>query len=247
MFLSRAIKTSPWFSLFTLGCILLFLALGFWQVERLRWKENLITAIQKKTAQPALSLEDFGDLRYVASDEDFTPVQVRAKFLHEHTIYLAAKYFRGQSGYHVITPAIPKGYNQAILINRGWVPDKKKDPATRPGTEPEGINLISGVFRLGEKKAWFMPDNTAKNQVWLWLDLPGMVDYLNTQQLPVKVLPILIQQTGEEQNSTQLPVPLPVHFTFRNDHLEYAITWFSLAIVTIVMYVLFMRKKLYKN
>lgn len=99
----------------------------------------------------------------------FRHVQVEGKFLHEHEIVVPSGPLDGRAGYHVVTPlALNKG--GTLLVDRGWVPPERKDPASRPEAMP--ASALTGVLRLPQSRALFTPDN--RDQAWHRIDPPAM-------------------------------------------------------------------------
>ena len=138
----------------------------------------------------------------------------------------------------MLTPLREPG-GRIVFVNRGFIPAELKDPAKRSAGQISGTVRVAGLLRLppAEKPAWFLPDNRADLNYWFWIDLPAMAaaDELD------RVAPFYI-----DADATPNPGGWPkggiTRLELRNDHLQYAITWFSLAVALIVVYVLFHRR-----
>jgi len=158
--------------------------------------------------------------------------------LNDKEIRLNAIGPKGGTGFDVLTPLREAG-GRFVLVNRGFVPTELKDPARRAVGQPAGTVRLSGMLRLpSEKKPnWFVPDNRPDRDDWFWIDLramgaaDGLADvapfYLEADATP---------NPGGWPKGGVTPLALP------NDHLQYAITWFSLAVVAIVIYLLSQRR-----
>src|SRR5262249_20643656 len=110
-----------------------------------------------------------------ARGEEFRHVTDEGAFLHEKEIFLGATSEAGRNGYQVLTPlAEPDG--RIVFVNRGFIPAELKDPAKRPAGQISGTVRVSGLLRLPptEKPVWFLPDNRADLNYWIWIDLPSM-------------------------------------------------------------------------
>ena len=224
-----------WPTLFTAPAVLLLLALGFWQVERLFWKQDLIAqrqaAVAANPVAPPHSLEE-------ARGTEFHHVTEEGVFLHDKEIFLGATSEAGRQGYQVLTPLLePSG--RTVFINRGFIPAELKDPAKRAAGQIPGTVRVQGLLRLppAERPAWFLPDNRPDLNYWFWVDLPAMsaADRLD------RVAPFFIDADATP-NPGGWPKGGVTRLVLPNDHLQYAITWFSLAVALIVIYVLFHRR-----
>ena len=169
---------------------------------------------------------------------EFRHVTDEGVFLHDKEIFLGATSEAGRNGYQVLTPLREAG-GRNVFVNRGFIPAELKDPATRFAGEIPGTVRVQGLLRLppAGKPAWFLPDNRPDLNYWLWVDLPAVAaaDRLD------RVAPFYI-----DADATPNPGGWPkggiTRLELRNDHLQYAITWFSLAVALIVIYFLYCRR-----
>jgi len=219
-------------TLFTIPVVLICIALGIWQLQRLQWKRGLIaeraTAVAATPLHPPQTLAEGRAL-------EFHPVDDDGVFLNDKEIYLSAIGPHGGAGFHVLSP-LREADGRIVFVNRGFVPADKKDPSTRTAAQFTGTEHLRGLLRLAPEKkpGWFIPDNRPDVNYWFWIDLPAMAaaDQLATAD----VAPFYIDADatpnpgGWPQGGTTL-LDLP------NDHLQYAITWFSLAAAMVAVYV----------
>jgi surfeit locus 1 family protein len=224
-----------WPTFFTAPAVLLLLALGFWQVERLFWKQDLIAQRQAAvTAAPVAAPRSLEEARGM----EFHRVTDEGVFLHDKEIFLGATSEAGRQGYQVLTPLLePSG--RTVFINRGFIPAELKDPAKRAAGQIPGTVRVQGLLRLppAERPAWFLPDNRPDLNYWFWVDLPEMsaADGLD------RVAPFYLDADATP-NPGGWPKGGVTRLALPNDHLQYAITWFSLAVALLVIYVLFHRR-----
>src|SRR5712671_6902694 len=133
-----------WPTLFTAPAVLLLLALGFWQVERLFWKQDLIAQRQAAVAAPRVaaprSLEG-------ARGMEFHHIVDEGVFLHDKEIFLGATSEAGRQGYQVLTPLIEPG-GRIVIVNRGFIPAELKDPEKRSAGQIAGTVRVHGLLRL---------------------------------------------------------------------------------------------------
>jgi surfeit locus 1 family protein len=224
-----------WPTVFTVPVVLLCLGLGLWQIERLFWKRELISQRQAAVAAAPIvaprSLEKARNL-------EFHPIIDEGVFLHAKEIFLGATSEAGRNGYQVLTPLQESG-GRIVFVNRGFIPAELKDPAKRSDGQIAGAVRVQGLLRLppAEKPAWFLPDNRADLNYWFWVDLPAMAaaDGLD------RVAPFYIDADATP-NPGGWPKGAVTRLALRNDHLQYAITWFSLAVALIVIYFLYHRR-----
>jgi surfeit locus 1 family protein len=224
-----------WPTVFTVPVALALLALGSWQIERLFWKRELIAqrqaaVVAAPTAVPRSAEEGRGD--------EFHHVTAEGVFLHDKEMFLGATSEAGRNGYQVLTPLQEPG-GPIVFVNRGFIPAELKDPAKRSAGQISGTVRVAGLLRLPptRKPAWFLPDNRADLNYWFWIDLPAMAvaDQLN------RVVPIYID-ADTTPNPGGWPKGGVTRLDLPNDHLQYAITWFSLAVALIVVYFLYHRR-----
>lgn len=215
------------------------LALGAWQIERLLWKEALIAHIER--ANRATPLQSLPDDPAALTPLAFRHVTLRGHFLPDIEFHVTPRYFHDQLGYHLFTPfRLTQGANagQIVLINRGWVPAAQKAPNTRPETLPTPQSqTLTGQIRLGPERNYFTPNNDPVHNIWFGRDIADMARHAAL----TGVLPLSIDLIGPQDPKT-LPVPLEGVIGLRNDHLQYALTWFLLAAGLAVVFAVYHRK-----
>ena len=227
------IKPLFWPTLMTLPAVLGALALGSWQVQRLTWKNALIAERQAQRDAPPLAKLP---APFDRAHDEFRKVRVTGRFLHDKEIYLAARSFRGNPGYHVITPlAVFPGY---VLVDRGWIPLERKSPETRKPGNAEGEIAVEGYLRAETGPGWFTPKNEPDKNFWFYIDIAAMA---RTHGIG-KVEPFYIE-AGPVENAGGYPVGGQTRFELPNDHLQYAITWYAMAVIGIVIYLLYHRQR----
>ena len=212
-------------ALFVALSIIVFCSLGAWQLERLVKKTAMIAATNEAATKPALA----------SLPEDITPYIYRnailtGHFLYDHTMHLIGVQ-QGQSvGYYILTPFVLDDDGRVILVNRGWsVPGKE--------AKPEGTVNVQGILRPTRTKRLFAPENQPAKNVWFYEDLTLISSNINKP-----LLPLVLEATGQVEHGI-FPIPNDGTIIFRNDHLAYAITWFGLAVIAVVMFGFYYRKK----
>lgn len=204
-----------------LGCV----ALGVWQLERLQWKLALIQQADRNLRAPPIPVDSA--LAMGAEAAQYRRVTLTGRFDNAEEAYVFGTAGNGTAVYHVVTPFhLTDG--RVLLVDRGIVPERLRDPHTRPAGEPKGEQHVTGVWRIPDRPGLFTPAPNLARRVWYARDVKGIA---RDDGLKIAA-PVLI-----EADATPNPGGWPrggqtmVHF--RNDHLQYAITWFALAAVVL--------------
>jgi len=220
-----------------LAGLALLIGLGVWQLKRLEWKQGLIAQIEARTKGPPITLEDAVALAGQGRDPSYYRVRVDGRFHHAKERYLYAV-SEGRVGWHVITPLETED-GDIVLVDRGFVPDELKDPSARALGQVENVITVTGIVRTPETQAVFTPDNEPKVNRWFWRDLAGMARSMFPAGT-IDVAPFFLEADKSkvpgfwpEGGQTRLEIP--------NNHLQYAITWFLLATVLLIVYGLYVR------
>jgi surfeit locus 1 family protein len=232
------IKPLFWPTLMTLPAVLGALALGTWQVQRLQWKNELIAERQARREAPPLAAlpENFDPARHA-----FRKVRVSGRFLHAKEIHLAALTPRGNHAFHIVTPMRLEG-GGILLVNRGWVPRDRKEPQSRGAGQVEGTVSLEGYLRVPPALTWAQRISGIKNDpaknVWLYADLAEMARFAGLGEIKPYILEA---EPGEAPGG--FPVGGITRFELPNDHLQYALTWYSMALIGIAIYLLYHRRR----
>ncbi len=227
-------RPSLWPTLISVPALVLLLGLGTWQVQRLYWKTALIDRLESRMAAPAM------DLPATLSDPDaaeFRRGRVAGRFLHAREMYLLGTSPRGNAGFYVVTPLL-RAEAPPVLVNRGWVPPERKHPARRQAGQPPGQVVVEGIVRKAQTPGWFTPDNEPDKNLWFTIDPAAMGRAAGLD----RVAPVYLQAQAVEA-PRGAPLGLPSELKLRNQHLQYAITWYALALALVVIYVLYHRQR----
>lgn len=212
----------------------ILVSLGVWQLQRKTWKEGLIAQVEARAEGAPVELKDippeWRDPKGVA-DADFARVVVVGKFDHRRELHLIAPQRNGAAWMVITRFDSPDG---AVLVMRGIVPDNLKDPAKRAAGQIDGDVAIIGRIRQPEQAGSFTPANDVARNNWFWRDLAGMQHATGIDEAG-KTLPFFIE-LEQPVPPGGFPRPQLDAINLRNDHLQYAITWFALAGVMVVMF-----------
>ena len=211
--------------------------LGTWQVQRKAWKEALIASLTERLAAPpaALPAPAAWPTLDPASDE-YRRVKFSAQFDNaaEALIFGAASAFRPDvsgPGYWVFTPArLADG--SLVIVNRGFVPEGRQDPKSRAAGELAGTIEIVGVTRWPDTRHWFTPNDDAAHNLWFARDPQAIAAAKGIGP----VAPFFVEQEAPIPPGG-LPQPGKIVVNLPDNHLQYAVTWYGLAIVLVVVFV----------
>jgi len=238
MTLQQAAPRRSWRGLLLPAAIafLVLVGLGTWQLERKSWKEALITSLTERFAAPPEALPPAAAWQSLnpASDE-FRHVTFSAEFDHakEALVYAAASAFRPDAsglGYWVFTPArLADG--RLLFVNRGFVPEGRRDPGTRSGGQISGPVTIMGAMRWPTGRHWFTPNDDAAHNLWFTPDLAA----IGAAKGLTAVAPFYVEQEAPVPPGG-LPQPGKLVVRLPDNHMQYAVTWYGLAIVLAVVF-----------
>ena len=211
------------FSIFVFFFISVFLALGSWQIIRLNWKLELINQIESSLKDIPVNLSN-------SKHKNYLRIKTRGSIDFEKQIYLYNLNEKGKPGFEVINPL--KVGNNNYLLNRGWIPFNKKEDETINIIDE---NYINGVLRKQIKPNMFKPENDLSENYWFTLDRDDIFKFTGKN-----FSPYVIYLSG----NNEFPKPKSITANISNNHKKYALTWFSLAISILLIY-LYLRKKNY--
>jgi surfeit locus 1 family protein len=220
---------------FTVAGLAVLIGLGLWQLERLEWKEGLIAQIEARSEGAPITLEEGIAIARNGRDPNYYRLHVEGRFHHAKERYLYAV-SDGRVGWHVITP-LETADGDMALVDRGFVPDGLRDPSSRAPGQIEGVVAVTGIVRSPEIQGIFTPDNEPEANRWFWRDLDGLARSMFPEGT-IEVAPFFVEAEKSdvpggwpEGGQTRLELP--------NSHLQYAITWFLLALCLVVIYAVY--------
>jgi surfeit locus 1 family protein len=202
------------------------MALGIWQVQRLDWKQGIIADIEARIAAEPVPLPDApAPLR-----DAYLPVEVTGVLGGEHLKVLVSRKGAG-AGYRIIRPmTLASG---RVLVDMGFVPVAQAESLRFE----EGAEItVVGNLQWPQETDGFTPEPDRASNIWFARDVEAMAGTLDSR-------PVLVvrREAGAEDDPVS---PMPVDTSaIPNDHLQYAITWFSLAAIWTLMTVYFLSRR----
>lgn len=161
----------------TLVALAILIALGVWQLQRLKWKEGLLAHIAALQSAAARPIEPVLDALSQGRDEDFTRVKVTCPGLATAPFVELYGIIQGQAGARLISAcAVESARYRTVLVDRGFVPDTvtARPAVDRAATTPL---VVTGVLRKPERGNLFTPPSGPRR--WFVRDAAGMARQLN--------------------------------------------------------------------
>jgi len=218
-----------------LVAVALLVTLGVWQVERRAWKHALIAAVDTRIHAAPVPAPGPAEWPRITADRDaYRRISATGRFLHDRETLVRATTALG-SGYWVMTPLQIEGAGtsagQVVLINRGFVPQDRRDPATRgegsPAAPASAPVTVTGLLRVSEPGGGFLRTNDPAGDRWYSRDVAAFA----AARRVAPAAPYFIDADATA-NPGGYPVGGLTVISFPDNHLGYAITWFALALMT---------------
>lgn len=210
-------------TLLTVAAVAVLCGLGTWQIQRLHWKENLLAQI---AAAREAGPQDIADI-----DAADVPLYARLKghYISGTRFLVGPRTYDGAAGYHIVMPLLTD--HGAVLVNRGWVPEGQQDSIA----PPQGSVTVTGMLRAPDPGNVFTPPNAPDKNAWFRFDLQRMAVAAKVDTLA----PLVMYAESEVPESASLqPVRAALAWSPPNNHMQYAVFWFTMAAALCVIYVL---------
>lgn len=195
----------------------ILVGLGIWQMQRLEWKQGVLAEIEARISGAPEPLP----VMISPEEQRYQPVALRGEILPGEIRVLVSQKQIG-AGYRIVSPFRTEG-GRLILLDRGFTRDEFKDAARRTGPAE-----VQGNLHWPDDRNSATPANDIGANIWFARDIGAMAEELGTE-------PLLVIARATDPKDPEID-PLPVNTSgIPNDHLQYAITWFSLAVVWLIM------------
>jgi len=192
--------------------------LGTWQMQRLDWKQGILTEIETRIVGDPAPLPEPGAAEPMA--DRYQPVQLDGT-IEPDELYVLVSQKRIGAGYRVISPLVTQD-GRRILLDRGFIPVSDREAERRTGPAQ-----VVGNLHWPDDRTSSTPQNDIAGNTWFARDVAQMAEQLDTDPLLV----IARNMSPPDPGVTPLPVDTS---GIPNDHLQYAITWYSLAVVWLI-------------
>lgn len=212
--------------------------LGFWQLDRLQQRRAANEQLrQQLTADPlSLNRADLDDLNLTAMAD--RRVMATGTFDYSQQVLLKLQNFRGSAGGHLVAPLMLQGQEQAVLVDRGWIPEAELAPENWEQFNEPGPQTVRGVIRLTET-AQGVEAPQGPQQEWYRINVEAI-----ERQLPYGILPVYILQTPPPAGNQTLPYrEEPQIDLSEGPHLSYAVQWFAFTLMLGIGYVYYVFRR----
>lgn len=236
----RLLRTKVTLGLLVLAAMAILVSLGIWQLQRKVWKEALIASIDMRSHGQAVSIPDEATwTSWHPEENEFRRVSLTGTFLHNREIPVygllpaeqaGAGVSSALQGTYLFTP-LQLADGAIVFVNRGFVPNNKLVDAQRPPGEVS----VTGILRAPETRGLFVPENKPVDGQWFTRDIAAMASHRHIERFA----PFYVEadpSTGSGNTPTLWPKGgVTRQVVLKNDHLQYALTWFGLALVLAAM------------
>ena len=219
-----------WPTVFFVFSLIILVSLGTWQVKRLIWKNDLISFYLKQSTNNIINLHKEN---FVSEEIEYRKVRLTGKFLNKKEVHITGKTYEGNAGFHVVTPFLMQNGNY-VLVNRGWVSENYKEAKSRSFSLINEETSVIGLIRYPQKKGYFVPENEPDNGFWFTIKPAEIKKHLKIDK-ETFIIKFYVDALRQEKK-INLPIGIKEKINIRNQHLSYAITWYSLAIVLMIIY-----------
>lgn len=228
------------FFLFFLLTFSFLLYLGTWQLNRLEWKNILIKEINQNLSKPPISFDDLLiETLQKNKSPDYRRVNLVGVFEESKPFKLLMKMQNETLGYHLIVPFVLES-GPRILVNIGWVPATIDPSTVHIPTSPQTLKTIA---KTKTGRSSHTPDNNYKTHDLFNLD---PLELAHEKTWPA-LLPFFVTLTSPlhlpKDAAKKYPLPIEMQIAIRNAHLEYALTWYLLALFWLIIFVVYARHK----
>jgi surfeit locus 1 family protein len=224
-------RPALWPTVATLLLLPLLMGLGIWQLERASWKQGLVDMHEGQGRLSPIAFDTVGD----DNDLQYRRVFARGYYDMERQLLLDNRTYNGHAGYHVLTPLKLADSDRVVLVNRGWVPvgSSRAVLPEIPGTR--GEVLVDAIIKLPPVKFFRLGEADEQNATW-----PKVVQQLQLESLGemlgVKLEPLILLLDKQDEFGF-IRDWKPVYGVTPDKHRAYAVQWFTLAAVLLMIYV----------
>jgi surfeit locus 1 family protein len=222
-----------WPTLIALAMLAILIGLGTWQLHRRDWKEALLAQIATSMSAEPISLP--ATLPDPAS-WTFRRVRIAGRFDSAHAFWLYGRTYGGKAGIHLVAPFL-RDSGDAVLVDRGFVPFDHGSTLA-PFAQDDGPVEIDGIVRAPEPAGWSVPANKPGENIWYAVDIPAMA-----QSAGRPLAPVYVAARPHAGESWPAGTGGTESLGIRNEHLNYAIFWYSMAAVLAAIYILSSRSR----
>ena len=170
---------------------------------------------------------------------------VLGEYDHDRQVVLRNQDWQGRLGVHLLTPLIIQGSDQAIMVNRGWIPYEDFEAGKLSQFDESGLVEVNGIIRrsqtkprIGGRADQIPAEGEPPLQAWNWINVGGIAG-----QLPYELLPVYLQGSPEPSRN-QMPYRTQLELDLNEgSHLGYAFQWFTFALILAIGYPIYVSRE----
>ena len=219
------------FHFLLLFVISLLIALGFWQLQRLEWKNALLSKIEENYNNVTIDFPFHAD----NSQFEYMRSNIDGNYLPDKLMFFYRSNLSGDSGFNVVIPfKTTKG--RIIYVDNGWIPFKEKENLNIDFIDELKVYNLSGALIFKKERKYFIPDNDYNQNIWYLLNTDEMDSALGLSSSNY-ILKLVDQKYFEEFLIEFKPTNI------KNNHLQYAVTWFLMALFISIFYIYLIKQQ----
>lgn len=211
-------------SVFLIIGLSILCSLGWWQYQRLQWKQGIIADMETERARDASPYKI--DFQSISQDKKYIRGFVSGRFIHDRGVFIQPRVYNRTPGYHVFTPFLIEGGDLSVLVNRGWVPLEVERPEDFQLESPQGPITLKGMMVLNEAPNRFVPQNNPAENIWFRIDLEQIAAKKGVNLFKTHYFHL---ETSDHDGN--YPIAEATKIEISNNHAQYMIFWFTMALV----------------
>ena len=223
------------FHLFLVSVISSLVVLGFWQLQRLEWKNAILSKIEDNYNNTVIDfpfLDDTSQFEYMRS-------KIEGNHLPDRLMFFYKSNLAGDPGFNIVIPFKTLKGN-TVYVDNGWMPYKDKEQLDITFINKSDILNLSGVLIFKKDRKYFTPENDYNKNIWYLLNTDEM-DLVHNLSSSDYVLKLVDQKYFDKLLIEFKPTNI------NNNHLQYSITWFLMALFISIFYIYLIKQQLKKR
>jgi surfeit locus 1 family protein len=231
-------------TIFVLAAVAVMLRLGVWQLDRLSQRKAFNERVEMQLSASTLDLS-IQNLDLDLYNMEYRAANVTGEYDHEHQVVLRNQDWQGRLGVHILTPLLIEGEDNAILVDRGWVPyEDFREGKLSQYDQPDLVELNGTIRRsqskplIGGRADQVPGPGEPPLMAWNWINITDL-----SGQIPYELLSVYLV-SSPDITEDQLPYRSQKELDLtEGSHLGYAFQWFTFAAILGIGYPLYVRKE----
>ena len=228
-------------TLLALTFFILFLRLGFWQLDRAAQKYDEFSFFETRQAKQAINLDQNNIKSLDSTELIWRKVKMTGSFLEERQILLDNQVNASTAGYYVYTPFLVKDSENVVLVNRGWVPSGANRSLAPDLVVTKGIVTIVGLVKKEPRTGLLLiKDHTEKlNETIMRMQRLNIEEVGNI--IKINLSPLIVRLSPESDHGYIRK--WKSRDSGKNTHIGYAYQWFAFAVTLLIIYLIMNTKR----